>query len=499
MYNYNQCNCCTIQLRSTFNCNWEGFLMIDLRDRVLGCFIGKNVGGTLGMPFEGSVLRPGINFYTPVPEHPAANDDLDLQLVWLRLLEREHEVITFEKMAQAFLKDIDCHWDEYGAALRNLADGVVPGLSGIHNNYFTCGLGGAIRSEIWATVFAGKIPTAAYYAMLDSSIDHTGDGVYGEVFNAAVESAILSGADLSEALKIGKAILPADSQLKRLYDDLDVQWAKNGDFEALYNLVMQKYKSHNFTDVVMNGGFTYSALLAGNGDFEKTVLLAVNCAHDADCTAATAGAIIGSLIGARAIPARWKDAVNDRITVGSYIKADNLPQSVTELVDRVLVLQKHFSNVPDLPEINGVCQLQKYEDFSENRHFAVNNKSFTAADMRLPLSKLNLPQGRELHITTRITLPENVQQANLLVATRGMFVAKIDGAMAALKGDQSLPLPAPHRVLGGRIIPLPLYTGKREFDLDITIYPTVPIPDVYVNVYDWNNRHIKTEYKLIEQ
>ena len=160
MYNYNQCNCCAIQLHSTFDCNWEGFLMIDLRDRVLGCFIGKNVGGTLGMPFEGSVLRPGINFYTPVPEHPAANDDLDLQLVWLRLLEREHEAITFEKMAQAFLKDIDCHWDEYGAALRNLADGVVPGLSGVHNNYFTCGLGGAIRSEIWATVFAGKIQTA---------------------------------------------------------------------------------------------------------------------------------------------------------------------------------------------------------------------------------------------------------------------------------------------------------------------------------------------------
>ena len=68
--------------------------------------------------------------------------------------------------------------------------------------------------------------------------------------------------------------------------------------------------------------------------------------------------------------------------------------------------------------------------------------------------------------------------------------------MAAVKGDQALPLPAPHRVLGGRIIPLDCSNGNREFSVEVFIYPTMPLPDLYVNVFDWNNRHIKTEYSI---
>ena len=53
----------------------------EFRDRVFACWLGKNIGGTLGMPFEGQREPRSITFYTDLkPGEPAANDDLDLQL-----------------------------------------------------------------------------------------------------------------------------------------------------------------------------------------------------------------------------------------------------------------------------------------------------------------------------------------------------------------------------------------------------------------------------------
>lgn len=470
--------------------------MLEFYDRLLGCFTGKNIGGTLGMPYEGSVIRPNIDFYSPVPKNPAANDDLDLQLVWLRALETHKLDLDQVKMAKIFLQCIDCHWDEYGVAIRNLRDGIAPGTSGVHNNFFTCGLGAAIRSEIWGAVFAGKPATAAYYAQLDSTIDHSGEGVFAEVFNAALESSILGGADLLSSMQVAKSFLPETSKLKKLYNHLDVLWQQNHDFELLYSYIMQNYYSHNFTDVVMNGGFVYSSLLAGGGDFEKTILLAVNCAQDTDCTAATAGAVIGTLIGQQQIPMRWKEVINDKIVVGSYINCDNLPKSVEELTCRIQSLHEYFKNNDDLPELEGVCQLPKTEFIDEKRTFLVNNTVCTSPDMCLRLSEYQQFAGEELHIVSNLTLPKDIEQGNLMVACRGVFTVKVNGKLAAVKGDQVLPLPAPHRVLGGRIIPLDLSNDNRDFCVEILIYPTMPPPDVYINVFDWNNRHIKTVYKV---
>ena len=56
----------------------------DYRDRVYACWLGKNIGGTLGAPHECKRYALGLEFYEPLPDKAAANDDLDLQLVWLQ-------------------------------------------------------------------------------------------------------------------------------------------------------------------------------------------------------------------------------------------------------------------------------------------------------------------------------------------------------------------------------------------------------------------------------
>ena len=63
------------------------FNYAELRDKIHGCWIGKNIGGTMGGPFESKREILNIYGFTTPKGEPLPNDDLDLQLVWLRALE----------------------------------------------------------------------------------------------------------------------------------------------------------------------------------------------------------------------------------------------------------------------------------------------------------------------------------------------------------------------------------------------------------------------------
>ncbi len=59
-----------------------------------------------------------------------------------------------------------------------------------------------------------------------------------------------------------------------------------------------------------------SGLLYGEGDFEKTVTLAVYPCFDTDCNGATVGSVVGMLRGARALPEKWTGVMHDTIHTG---------------------------------------------------------------------------------------------------------------------------------------------------------------------------------------
>ena len=61
----------------------------EYRDKVRACWLGKNIGGTLGAPFEGFRGVYDVSYYThDLSSGVLPNDDLDLQLVWLNAAER---------------------------------------------------------------------------------------------------------------------------------------------------------------------------------------------------------------------------------------------------------------------------------------------------------------------------------------------------------------------------------------------------------------------------
>ena len=281
------------QLQCTVYQKGDSMTDADYRKKVLGAWLGKAVGGTLGQPWEGGTGPLNLSYYNPVPTTMMPNDDLDLQILWACKLATDwNGVICRDHFAKAWPECIDFPFDEYGVAIRNLKRGTPAPVCGSYDNWFTDGLGAAIRSEIWACLAPGNPALAAKYAYEDACVDHAGNGIYAEQFLAALESQAFLESDLRKLIRTGLDCIPGDSTLARAIRDT-VAWCKNGTFESVRTQIMNHYGSPNFTDVKMNLPFMIMALLLGKGDFGKTICLAVNCGQDADCTGATVGAIFG--------------------------------------------------------------------------------------------------------------------------------------------------------------------------------------------------------------
>ena len=125
--------------------------MNELRNKIKGCYTGKNIGGTFGAPFECKRQVNTVSFYTQdLSMGPPANDDLDLQLVWLNAVEKFGRTVDSHIFGEYWLSYIIPNWVEYGMAKANLRTSLLPPLSGYIDNTYGNSCGAFIRSEIWA-------------------------------------------------------------------------------------------------------------------------------------------------------------------------------------------------------------------------------------------------------------------------------------------------------------------------------------------------------------
>lgn len=307
------------------------------RHQVLGCWLGKAVGGTLGGPVEG---RPGpldLTFYDPVPDRMLPNDDLDLQVVWVEALRRRGLPVERRTLAQAWLEYIKLWPDEYGVVCRNLSQGVYPPASGAFDNGFTAGMGSAIRSELWACLAPGAPELAAALAREDACVDHAAEGIHAEVFLAALESAAFVERNQESLLELALAAVPADSRVARAVSDTRSWWGETGDWQEVRRRVLETHGRQNFTDVAQNLAFIVLGWLAGGGDFGKAICTAVNCGKDTDCTGATLGALLG-ILDPDGIDADWLEPIGRELVLSPGICGMHPAPTLDVFTDQVAAL-----------------------------------------------------------------------------------------------------------------------------------------------------------------
>ncbi len=313
------------------------------RKKLNGCFMGKVIGGTVGMPFEGKRSTRNISYYEPVPTEMVANDDLDLQVVWLESIRQFGLPINRRHLCDAWVKHVHYAFDEYGMALRNIKSGVYAPLSGQFNNVFYSGMGSAIRTEIWAACAPCNPELAVHFATEDACVDHTKDGLYASRFIAAIESKAFETGDFEELIKTGLSFIPDNTRLSNGIKDTVKWWKESGDMLEVRKKFLEKYEVVNWTDVTINLSFIVLAWLAGDGDFGKCICAASNLGFDTDCTSGTLGAILG-IINPDSIEEKWVKPIGNQLVLSDAIIGMHDITTIDVMCDKIVSLARDVQN-----------------------------------------------------------------------------------------------------------------------------------------------------------
>lgn len=342
-------------------------------ERVLGAWIGRCCGCLLGKPVEGwrrSQIHEFLEKSRQYPlenyihsgggiEHPdpiaagdlpfidrvtgmPEDDDLNYTVCALSIFEKHGRGFQPEDVANHWLGNLPilhtCTAER--VAYKNLVNNINPPESAIKGNPYREWIGAQIRADFWGYVSPGHPRQAAEFAWRDACVSHVKNGIYGEMWVAAMVSWALVCDDVREAIEVGMTCIPKTS---RLFEALQRQ-LRNRDLlpsvGAAVEDVRARWNEHDPYDwchTISNAEIVALALLWGGGDFGRTVCLAVDAGFDTDCNGATSGSALGALLGADRIPTSWREPLRDTLHTGM---AGFERVSICELAGRTVDLIK---------------------------------------------------------------------------------------------------------------------------------------------------------------
>lgn len=323
-----------------------------LRDKIMGAWLGRVSGCLLGKPIEGirtkellPLLKSSGNYpmrryikSTDITEELIANstfplrgrcyadvvngmpvdDDTNYVVLAQEVVERYGRDFTSRDMGSAWLwyqpKDAYCTAER--VAYCNLVNGYEPPDSAKYKNPYREWIGAQIRGDYFGYINPGDPETAADMAYRDACVSHIKNGIYGEMFASAMIACAAVTDDIEDILRGGLGQIPATS---RLYEAIDavIKDYKNGvSEEECFRAIHVKYNEHQGHDwchTISNAIIVAAALLYGEGDFGRSICLAVQTGFDTDCNGATVGSVLGMRNGTAGIGEEWTAPLHDKL------------------------------------------------------------------------------------------------------------------------------------------------------------------------------------------
>lgn len=322
--------------------------------KIKGALLGKTIGENLGRPYLGAHEPLELTFYDPLPDPDSSSCFLDFQILWLdELSKMPHPVPERNFFAQCWLDHIRYYDAEYGIALRNLRNSIMPPWSGNFDDYFSDNFGAARRADLWAFLNPAKPDTALKITYEDACVDHDKDGVFAAEFFAVLLSNAFIESNPDALLNAALAAIPGESRLAEAVRFTRELCARENDWKEARRQFLAKFDNENYEDGIMNTGFILLAYLLGNGDFEKTVLIAANCARNTPVNAGMAGELVG-LLKPDSIPERWLAPVSQKIQLSDPELVMDYPQTLDAFIEQILELapriEAHTPRACDQPD-----------------------------------------------------------------------------------------------------------------------------------------------------
>ena len=327
-----------------------------LFDKVLGAWLGRCSGCLLGKPVEGwriqriwGYLRdlgryPLDDYFTSaVPaeiaarydvdpniprrtfidrvEHMPEDDDLNYTVLGLKAFKEYGPGFTPEDVATSWLNSLPIlrTFTAERVVYRTLSHLIPPPRSAIFRNPYREWIGAQIRADFFGYVALGEPELAAEFAWRDASVSHIKNGIYGEMWVAAMLAAAAAEDNIRTIIAIGLAQIPAQSRLREAVQEV-VGWHEEGiDFEEAISRIHRRWDEgnrHHWCHTISNAQIVTLGLLWGGCDFENSICRAVQAGFDTDCNGATVGSIVGMILGAEKLPEKWIGPLNDTLETG---------------------------------------------------------------------------------------------------------------------------------------------------------------------------------------
>ena len=263
----------------------------------------------------------------------ARDDDIDYPILGLQLLERHGEALTSAHVAEAWLTLLPFRqvYTAERAAYRNLVHGLPLTQVARHHNPYREWIGAQIRGDIFGWTHPGDPRAAAVLAYQDASLSHTENGIYGEMWAAALVAAAFTAGSAREAVVSSLEHVPPRSRLAQVIRDVLAQHNAAAAWEDTLMRIQATYGHYSWIHTLSNAAVAVAGLLWGDGDYARTVGLTVMGGWDTDSNAATTGSVAGLLLGTDALPARFIDPLHDR-TRSALFGYDN--SAISELAAR---------------------------------------------------------------------------------------------------------------------------------------------------------------------
>jgi len=331
----------------------------DYIERVYAGVLGKMIAVYLGRPIEGwsyemITERFGeINYYV----HEAldmplivTDDDLSGTFTFVRAMSDygNSPDLTPVQIGQTWLNYIVegktiLWWGGIGdvtehTAYIRLKNGVQPPRSGsieLNGPVMAEQIGSQIFIDGWGMIAPGDPELAADLARRAACVSHDGEAIYGAQVVAAIEAQAFVEADINRLIDAAASLIPADSITYRMIENVRDWQARQPDWRRTLGRIDREYDRDRYPGnchIVPNHARIILALLYGDDDFQKSMMVVNTSGFDTDCNSGNVGCIMGIKNGLAGIDAGpdWRGPVADRLYLPTADGGSGISDAVGE-------------------------------------------------------------------------------------------------------------------------------------------------------------------------
>ena len=337
--------------------------------RICGCLLGKPIEGirtkellfllkeTENYPMNRYILSTdiddklikSISYYlkgkcwADTISYAPADDDTNYTVLASLLIDKFGLDFTPNDVLDMWLtyqqKDAYCTAER--VAWKNYFNGFCPPNTAIYKNPYREWIGAQIRADYFGYINPGNPEFAAELAWRDASVSHVKNGIYGEMFVAAILACAAVSDNIFDVINGGLAQISSSSRLYKNILEV-MNWYNEGICEEeCRRRIHSKFDEntdYGWCHTIPNAMIVIMALLY-NDNYGSAICSAVQTGFDTDCNGATVGSIFGMMHGYESIGSEWTDCINGKLQTGII----NHP--IYDVNELVKMTQKHINRV----------------------------------------------------------------------------------------------------------------------------------------------------------